>query len=107
MPRATADAPGQGIVAIDRGQRFEEVAAWFGEAIVHVDEPPPGMGQAVRQDRLELARQVAQERASHIWIGGGNDWGEVLENLRQVLARMPTAAEKQRYAMAVEQCDHA
>ena len=97
--------PRHGIVAIDHGQRFEQVAAQLGEAIVDVDEPPPGMGQAVRQDRLQLARQVARQRIAHL-DRRRQLLGAVLEDLRQVLARVPAAAEEQRDPMAVAQGDH-
>ena len=98
--------PRHGIVAIDHGQRFEQVAARLGKAIVDVDELPPGMGQAVRQDRLQLARQVARQRIAHL-DRRRQLLGAVLEHLRQVLARVPAAAEEQRDPMAVAQCDHA
>ena len=98
--------PRDGIVAIDHGQRFEEVAARLGKAIVDVDEPPPGMGQAMRQDRLQLARQVAREGIAHL-DRRRQLLGAVLEDLGQVLARVPAAAEEQRDPVAVAQGDHA
>ena len=98
--------PRHGIVAIDHGQRFEQVAARLGEAIVDVDEPPPGMGQAVRQDRLQLARQVARQGIAHL-DRRRQLLGAVLEDLGQVLARVPAAAEEQRDPVAVAQGDHA
>jgi hypothetical protein len=51
---------------VNHGQRFEKVATRLGESIVDIDEPPPGMGQAMRQDRLQLARQVAREGIAHL-----------------------------------------
>ena len=98
--------PRHGVVAIDHGQRFEQVATRLGEAIVDVDEPPPGMGQAVRQDRLQLARQVARQGVAHL-DRRRQLLGAVLEDLGQVLARVPAAAEEQRDPVAVAQGDHA
>ena len=98
--------PRHGIVAIDHGQRFEQVAARLGKAIVDVDELPPGMGQAMGQDRLQLARQVARQGIAHL-DRRRQLLGAVLEDLGQVLARVPAAAEEQRHPVAVAQRDHA
>ncbi len=98
--------PRDGVVAIDHGQRFEQVATRLGKAIVDIDEPPPGMGQAMRQDRPQLARQVARQGVAHL-DRRRQLLGAVLEDLGQVLARVPAAAEEQRDPVAVAQGDHA
>ena len=82
------------------------MATRLGEAVVDVDEPPPGMGQAVRQDRPQLARQVARQGVAHL-DRRRQLLGAVLEDLGQVLARVPAAAEEQRDPVAVAQRDHA
>ena len=98
--------PGHGIVAVDHGQRFEQVAARLGKAIVHVHELPPGMGQAVGHDRLQLARQVARQGIAHL-DRRRQLRRAVLEHLGQVLARVPAAAEEQGHPVAVAQRNHA
>jgi len=98
--------PRDGVVVIDHGQRFEEVATRLGKTIVDVDESPPGMRQAMRQDRPQLARQVAREGIAHL-DRRRQRLGAVLEDPGQVLARVPAAAEEQRDPVAIEQRHHA
>jgi hypothetical protein len=96
----------EGVVVIDHRERFQEVAARLGETIGHVDELPPGVGQAVRQDRPERAREVARQGIAHL-----DRWrafrGAVFEHPGQVLTRVATAAEEQGHAVTVAQRDHA
>ena len=94
--------PGDGIVAVNHREGFQKIAARLGKTIVHVHELPPGVGQAIRQDRLQLARQVARQGIAHL-DRRRQLRGTVLEHLGQILTRVPTAAEEQGHPMAVAQ----
>ncbi|HEY7309258.1 MAG TPA: hypothetical protein VH643_07885 [Gemmataceae bacterium] len=97
--------PSEGIVAVHHGEGFEQVAARLGEAIVDVHELPPGMRQAMGQDRLQLARQVARQGIAHL-DRRRQFRGAELEHRGQVLAGVPAAAEEQGYPPTVAQRHH-
>ncbi len=92
--------PGDGIVAVNHGERFEQVAALLRKTIVHVDELPPGMGQAVGQDRLQFARQVARQGIAHLDRRRQLRSTE-LEHPGQILTRVLAAAKEQGHPVTV------
>ena len=77
--------PRDGIIVINHGQRFEEEEARLGKTIVDIDKSPPGMGQAMRQDRLQLVRQVTREGITHL-DRRRQQIDAVFEDLREVFA---------------------
>ena len=40
--------------------------ALFGKSVCHLDELPPPVGQAIGEDRLQLARQIPREGVTHL-----------------------------------------
>ncbi len=70
------------------------------KTIVHVDELPPGMGQAVGQDRLQFARQVARQGIAHLDRRRQLRSTE-LEHPGQILTRVLAAAKEQGHPVTV------
>ena len=60
----------------------------------------------MRQDRPQLAREVARQRIAHL-DRRRQLLGAMLEDPGQVLARVPAAAEEQGDPVVVAQGDHA
>ena len=71
LPPARAPARGAGRRCGRPRPGLQDVPALLGEALGHVHELPPAVGQAVGQDGLAARLGTLRDSASHIWIGGG------------------------------------
>ena len=88
---------GLGVVAVDLLQRSEQVLDRLGEPVFHLHEPPPGMGQAVGQDGVQLAslaHRVGGQGIAHL-DGSRQPIGPVFQHGFEVLPSVVMAGDEQ------------
>ena len=94
------------VVVIDDLECLDHVTALVGKPIVDVHEVAAAVGQAIRQDRVQFLGQIPRKSVTHL-----NRRVEfcrtMLQDIRQVLARMLASAEEQRNPIARTRGDHA
>gem|GEM_PF-4078468 len=94
--RQQPEEPGETVGTIHPLELQQHILHLVRERIVHVREVPSGMGKAVTQESLQLARNVAVQRVAHLHRRR-QSLVPLQQHLPQVLSRMVGAREEQHH----------